>query len=153
MIILSIDPGSSCGWAVGDRVQIFASGVWQLAPGRGESPGMRYIRLRNYLNQIREAYPGLKLVVGEMAHQRGGAATEYAIGVTTHLQSWCTEKHIEYATAHSATVKRWATGKGNAKKPDMVAAGRARFKTTSLDDNEIDALWILDWARATYDAA
>lgn len=146
MIVLAIDPGSSCGFAVGDALGAVTSGTWQLAPARGESQGMRYIKLLQRLNQFRDAFPELGLIVYEMAHQRGAAATEYAIGYATHIQSWCTQKGIEYANVHSATLKKWATGKGNASKDEMVAAGRRRFKPTGPSDDEIDALWIHAYA-------
>jgi Holliday junction resolvasome RuvABC endonuclease subunit len=43
------------------------------------------------------------------------------------------------------TIKRYATGKGNADKAAMVAAMRARG-FAPVDDNEADALALLLWA-------
>ena len=43
------------------------------------------------------------------------------------------------------TMKRSASGKGNAKKDDMMAAVRSRGFTPA-DDNEADAIAILLWA-------
>ena len=106
---------------------------------------MRYIHLRRKLEEVLAAYPDLKLVIYEMSHHRGAAATEYALGCATHLQSWCAERGLQYTTVHSATLKKWATGKGNAKKPDMMAAATKRGWTFA-DDNECDALFILDYA-------
>jgi hypothetical protein len=37
---------------------------------------------------------------------------------------------------------------GNAKKPEMIAAARARLGYRGADDNEADALWLLAYARA-----
>ncbi|MEY3082847.1 MAG: hypothetical protein RJA94_2832, partial [Pseudomonadota bacterium] len=46
------------------------------------------------------------------------------------------------------TIKRFATGKGNADKQAMIAAVRERgFE--SADDNEADAIAILLWALET----
>jgi len=144
--ILAIDPGSSCGWAVGLPIN---SGVWQLAPARGESPGMRYVRLRANLWAVHQAYPDLRLVVTEAAHHRGGAATEYAAGCTATIQAWCCEHSIDHTTVHSATLKKWATGKGNAGKAEMLAAARAKsFSPTTSTDDEIDALWLLAYTQA-----
>jgi len=142
--VLAIDPGSTCGFAVGCDALVATSGTWDLTPRRGESPGVRYLRLRARLNDVLAGYPDLKLVVYEQAHHRGGAATEYAAGVATDIQSWCAEHGIEHATLHSATVKKHATGKGNAKKPALIAAALARFGRRMPDDNEADALWLLD---------
>ena len=46
------------------------------------------------------------------------------------------------------TVKRHATGKGNAGKDEMIAAARARGFSLA-DDNEADAIAILLWAIET----
>ena len=149
MRILALDPGSSCGFACGPEDGIDVSGVWLLAPARGESPGVRYLKLRAHLAAIRERFPDLALVVYEMAHHRGGAATEYAAGIATHVQSWCAEHGIEHAPAHSARVKKFATGRGNAEKQDMRRAARGRFVLRTDSDDEIDACWIYAWATAT----
>ncbi len=45
------------------------------------------------------------------------------------------------------TIKRHATGKGNASKGDVIAAMRARGYAVR-DDNEADALALLHWALA-----
>lgn len=145
MRVLALDFGGVTGWAIGKYKGADASGTWDIVPRRGESPGMRYIHLRRKLEEIYAAYPDLGLVIYEMAHMRGGAASEYGIGCSTTLQAWCAERGFQYTTVHSATLKKWATGKGNAKKPDMMAAATKRGWTFSGDD-EADALWILDYA-------
>lgn len=43
------------------------------------------------------------------------------------------------------TIKKYATGKGNASKDQMIAAIQARDHTPA-DDNEADALALLHWA-------
>ena len=147
MVLMAIDPGSTCGWAVHDGRDVVASGTWDLRPPRGSSPGTRYLYLRARLAEVRTAYPALRLVVVEQAHHRGGAATEYAVGVTTHVQSWCAENALEHAQIHGSRVKRIATGKGNADKHAMVAAASARWpRAAAFDDNEADARWIAEAA-------
>lgn len=149
MKILAIDPGSSCGYALGDDAgATLNSGVWQLGLTRGDSPGMRYIRLRGQLNTMKAAYPDLGLIVYEqpqafLSKYRGGTATEIAYAMVGEIQSWCTGVGLQHTSVHAATVKKFATGKGNANKEAMVRAGRLRFKTCSENDNEVDALWIL----------
>jgi Holliday junction resolvasome RuvABC endonuclease subunit len=46
------------------------------------------------------------------------------------------------------TIKRFATGKGNADKSEVIAALRARGFEPA-DDNEADAIAILLWALET----
>ena len=146
MTILGIDPGSQCGWAIGRDDYVIESGVWQLKPGVGESPGMRYLRLRAKMAVVREAYPRLALICYEQAHHRGRAATEYGIGVATTIQAWAAEWKIEHSHVHAATLKKWATGSGRASKEDMVRCGREKFGRLEATHDEIDALWILNWA-------
>ncbi len=149
MRALALDMGSRCGWAIGKAGEVCAgqvcSGVWDIAPRRGESPGMRYLHLRAHLQRVRAAYPDLAAVFYEQAHHRGGAATEYAVGCVATVQAWCAEHGLEHAAVHSATIKKHATGKGNAGKQEMVAAMQA-LGFRPEDDNEADALALLDWA-------
>jgi crossover junction endodeoxyribonuclease RuvC len=154
MILLAIDPGSRCGWAVLDGEHVFDSGVWNLEPRRGESPGVRYLRLQQRLTDVRDRWPELELVVVEQAHHRGGAATEYAVGVVTHVQSWCALVGCEHVTLNASAVKRVATGKGNADKGAMVAAARERWPGWEpRTDDEADARWIGVAAARQFDAA
>lgn len=46
------------------------------------------------------------------------------------------------------TLKQFATGRGNADKDCMLVAMHQQYPDTprNLDDNAIDALWILKWA-------
>lgn len=141
MRILALDFGGDTGWAVGaDRAE--QSGTWDVRPRRGESPGMRYIHLRRRLNEVRAAFPDLRVVVYEQAHQRGGHATEYAVGCATAMQAWCAEHGLEFAPVHGSKLKKWATGKGNVGKPRMVAEAKRRGYDPR-DDNEADAILLL----------
>lgn len=147
MRILAIDPGSACGWALRHSRDEWTSGVWCLTPPRGASPGTRYLYLVARLNEILAAYGKPDLVVVEQAHHRGGAATEYAVGCTTHVMSWCAERGIEHAKLHGSKAKTVATGKGNAKKDKMGAAAAVRWPGyVFADDNEVDARWIAEAA-------
>lgn len=144
--ILALDFGSTTGWAIRSNDGIY-SGTWDLRPRRGDSPGMRYVLLRRELNTMIGAWPELKLVVYEMPHHRGGAATEYALGWVATCQAWCAEWHIEHQQTHSATVKKAITGSGRASKEDVLRAVRELFPNSDIrDDNQADALAILKWA-------
>ena len=48
---MTLDLGSRCGWAIG-KVGEVVLGAWDIAPRHGESPGMRYIRLRSCLQEM-----------------------------------------------------------------------------------------------------
>lgn len=50
--------------------------------------------------------------------------------------------NIPYTTVTPATVKKLATGKGNATKPDMRIEFFKRTGADNRDDNQVDAYWL-----------
>ena len=64
------------------------------------------------------------------------------------LTSWAEMRGVPYEGVPVGTIKRFATGKGNANKDAMIAAARARGFSPA-DDNEADAIAILFWALET----
>ena len=63
-------------------------------------------------------------------------------------RDWCEQHVVAYQGVQVGTIKRFATGKGNADKAAMLAAMQARGFSPA-DDNEADALAILLWAIET----
>lgn len=51
-----------------------------------------------------------------------------------------------------SSLKKYATGKGNAKKPEMLASAIRRLGYEGHDDNEADALWLRAMALDHYGA-
>ena len=152
--ILALDLGMRTGYAIRENGRV-ESGVQVFDVKRGESPGMRYLRFNRWLADV--CHAGLDAVFGrdalavgfivyEQTHHRGGAATEVAAGFATRAQEFCARHGLEHAAVHTATLKKFATGRGNAKKPEMIAAAQARFGYPVADDNEADALWLLAYA-------
>ena len=143
MKILAIDPGTKTGWAF-MGAGIVESGVQDFALKRGESVGMRYILFRSwFIKMLMNMKP--ELVIYEQAHHRGGSATELLHGMTTRIQEICEDMKIEYTAIHSATLKKYAIGKGNAPKEAMLEEARDRWGVAVLDDNEADALFMAEW--------
>ena len=62
-----------------------------------------------------------------------------------YLLAWCEERANADQGVPVGTIKRYATGRGNANKAAMIAAMRARGFAPA-DDNEADALALLLWA-------
>jgi Holliday junction resolvasome RuvABC endonuclease subunit len=52
----------------------------------------------------------------------------------------CEQEGLPWSTAHLAKLKIHATGKGNAKKPNMQAAAKVRWGI-DLGEDEADAAW------------
>ena len=67
-------------------------------------------------------------------------------GFLAHVTAWCEHHQIPYEAVPVGTIKRHATGKGNANKEAMVTAMRNRG-FNPCDDNEADALALLGWAQ------
>jgi hypothetical protein len=156
MNVLALDLGTRTGWALSEGGRI-ESGVQDFAPKRGESPGMRYLAFRRWLTQVvmlqassmgRER-ARVPLIVYELPHLRGGAAATVLAGLQTRVEEFCAEHGIEYASVHTATLKKFTTGSGRGDKNDMfVHAVRRRWikPGSEPDYDEVDAVCLLHYA-------
>lgn len=143
MRILGIDPGTKCGWAINNG--LIESGVWNLAPGRHEGGGMRGLKLRHQLDSLRQASNEPMVVFYELVRRHLGTdAAQIYGGIVMVLTAWCDEHGIPYEGLPVGTVKKHATGKGNASKEEMIQAAQQKFGIEPRDDNEADALHIMD---------
>jgi len=150
--ILALDFGTRTGWAALTDGHV-ESGVQAFDLARGESSGMRFIRFRRWLEEMM-TLTRPALCVYEAAHHRGGYATELLVGMATRLQEACAERGIEYAAVHSATLKKASCGSGRADKSAMIEAAKRLFPAREIaDDNEADALMLLEYARAKFGEA
>lgn len=146
--ILALDLGSRCGFAILPRSGRIASGVNEFRPGRFEGAGMAFLRFERFLADAALASGPFDAVVFEEVRAHAGtlAAQVYG-GFLAHLTAWCERAGAPYLGVPVATIKRHATGKGNAPKGDVIAAMWARG-FAPVDDNEADALALLAWAIA-----
>lgn len=148
MKILAIDPGSKCGYAVMLDDWPLASGVWDLSARRHEGGGMRFLRLRAYLDSITfNGELGTSSVDAvfyeEVRRHLGTDAAHIYGGIVAVISAWCEERRIPYQGIPVGTVKKTATGKGNANKEAMLASATKQWPTQFIaDDNQADALWI-----------
>lgn len=143
MKILALDPATKCGWAHSSG----ESGVWDLSIRKDESGGMRLLRFRAKLREIHELI-GMDVVMFEAARNlQYGNAVRVAAQLQAIIETWCTDNNVEYRGYSPTEIKKHATGKGNAGKDAMIAAAEKRFSRESLDENEADALWLLDLAK------
>lgn len=58
----------------------------------------------------------------------------------------CAEQAVPVLMAKPTELKKFATGKGNAKKEDMVRAAKMAGERI-IDDNIADAYWVMQWAK------
>lgn len=140
MKILALDCATNTGWAIrsGSKV-IHGTQVFDLK--RGESQGMRWIRFRSWLAEMLRN-ESFTVIAYEQAHHRGGAATQVGVGFAIHIQTFCAERGIEHTDFHTGMIKKFATGKGNADKSEMIIKAR-ELGYSPKNDNEADAIHIL----------
>lgn len=143
MNILALDCATKCGYAclIDGHIE---SGVQDFTKRRGESNGMMFLRFRAWLKTFNAA--NIKLVVYELAHYRGGAATEICTNLTGRAQEFAAEIGAETLSVHSATLKKFATGSGKASKEDIQAKMLQETGRAPIDDNEADAFFLLRFA-------
>lgn len=147
--ILALDLGTKCGWAYGQAPIIISSGTWHLQTStqrRFESAGMKWVRLERCLTEIGKVD---HVVMEEVRRHAGTDAAHAYGGALAVVTGWCERHSVSYESIPVATIKRHATGKGNAPKDVMIQSAKARGWCPS-DDNEADALWLLDLAMTSH---
>jgi hypothetical protein len=147
--ILALDLGTSTGWALRSPDGLITSGTLSLRPSRYDGGGMRYLRFSGWLAELdRLSGPISAIWFEEVRRHAGTDAAHIYGGFLATLTAWCERESVAYQGVPVSTIKRFATGKGNAPKDAMIAAARARGFSPA-DDNEADAIAILLWAIET----
>ena len=146
--ILALDLGTTTGWALCGSDGHITSGSESFRPQRFEGGGMRFLRFKRWLTEIKQSCEVIDCLHFEEVrrHVSTDAAHAYG-GFLATLTAWCEHHQIPYQGVPVGTIKKHATGKGNAGKEDVIAAIRARGHKP-VDDNEADALALLHWAIA-----
>lgn len=147
MNILGLDTATKTGWALMSNGRLIESGVMDFSKRRGEGNGIVFLRFRKWLHGMVAAAEmgGPDIIAYEQAHFRG-AGTELLVGLQTRCQEVAAEVGIESIGVHTGTLKKWATGKGNAGKGDMIKEAEKVLGRAPQDDNEADAVLIASWA-------
>ena len=144
-ILIALDLGTTTGWALRLADGTIVSGTASFRPGRFEGGGMRFLRFRAWLDEIARCH-GLSAVYFEEVRAHAGTDAAHIFGgFLAHLTAWCEQRAVPYQGVPVGTIKRHATGKGNAGKDAVIAAVKARGFAPA-DDNEADAIAILLWA-------
>ena len=146
--LLTLDLGTTTGWALHARDGSITSGSASFKPQRFEGGGMRFLRFKRWLTEIKQSADGIDAVYFEEVRRHLGVDAAHAYGgFMAHLTAWCEHHQIPYQGIPVGTIKKHATGKGNASKDEMIAAAR-NLGHSPADDNEADALALLAYARS-----
>lgn len=155
--ILALDLGTKTGWALWRKGSIIYSGVQDFKVGRFDGGGMRFLKFGRWLDEVTQDCLGLTVFYEEVrSHGPGGVDAAHAYGgFMATLTAWCEKSkrlgphEVPSSTPYSGipvgTIKKFATGKGNAGKPEMIKAAVDRGFHPA-DDNEADAIALLHWA-------
>ena len=147
--VLALDLGTTTGWAIRGFDGLITSGTVSFKPSRYDGGGMRYLRFTNWLTEIdRLSAPISAIYFEEVRRHVGTDAAHVFGGLLAVLTSWGELRGIPYQGVPVGSIKKHATGKGNAPKQAMIDAARVRGFTPA-DDNEADAIAILLWALET----
>ena len=151
-VVLALDLGTTTGWALLTREGHIAHGFASFRPQRFEGGGMRFLRFKRWLGELKTIAQDIHAVYFEEVRRHAGVDAAHVYGgLMATLTTWCEHQNIAYLGVPVGTIKKHATGKGNAGKAEVIAAMRALGHPVT-DDNEADALALLHWAIATQEA-
>lgn len=143
--ILALDLGMKTGWAIKGEDGTTTSGTRPFKNGRIEGSGMPFLRFEAWLNKLNAIHPVGVLYFEEVRRHLGTDAAHVYGGFMALLMVWAEENKIPYSSVPVGTIKMHITGKGNAGKPAVIEAVE-KLGFSPVDDNEADALALLDYA-------
>ena len=144
--ILALDLGTVTGWALRHPDGAITSGTVSFRPDRFEGGGMRYLRFKHWLTEVKSTTGGIDAVYLEEVRRHAGTTAAHIYGgFLAHATAWCEHHGIAYQGVPVGTIKRHVTGKGNAPKQAVIDAVRERGFNPA-DDNEADAIALVLWA-------
>lgn len=129
--ILALDLGTTTGWVIwqqrepGASYQV-CSGTINLKNDRFQGGGMRYLRFRNWLDEISQCSARVNTVYFEEVRRHIGTDAAHVYGgFLGTLTAWCEDHKLPYQGVPVSHIKRQVTGKGNASKQEVIDAIRA----------------------------
>lgn len=144
--LLALDLGTRTGWALRSSDGHITSGSESFRPQRFEGGGMRFLRFKRWLTEIKSQADGIGALYFEEVRRHASTDAAHAYGgFLATLTAWCEHHQIPYQGVPVGTIKKHATGRGNAGKDQVIVAVRSRGHAP-VDDNEADALALLHWA-------
>ncbi len=150
--IMSLDPATRFGWAVGcigDETPLF--NTKKFPDIKDEDRGPYFGEMRKWLVWMidhhkpdfvvfeRPIMPNPKFGMAQLATLR------LLYGNTCMIEEVCHDKGVPCFEEHLGTIKKSFTGKGTAKKAEMIEYARRVYGWRVTDDNQADAcaLWVL----------
>lgn len=152
-VLLALDLGTKTGYKLG-TAHAALSGVIDLKGSRFDGGGARFLRLRRWLDEMHAASPIREVVFEEVRRHLSTDSAHVYGGLLAIVSAWCESQRVPvpYQGVPVQTIKKFATGKGNASKTEVIVAVR-EWGHRPKDDNEADAValfhyWLTETARA-----
>jgi len=142
--ILAIDPATKLGWAVSEDYY----GVLKLKHNAKDPHrmGKKLLQVERWLYDMHQLCT-FDIIVAERPSGRHKNAIIHHAKIIACIQRFCALHNITFKQVSAKEVKKFATGNGNANKQSMIDAAFKTFNYCGNDDNEADALWILELAQ------
>lgn len=147
MKLLAVDPATLSGWAIFDSsTNQTTFGTYKISKKTNESEGFKWLRFEQWLRQL-QAEHIFKFLCYEMPVTMHAGATIHHSKLVAIIEKFCAESGIEFVVVTPSELKKFATGKGNAKKEQMIASAcELGFETS--EPNEADAIHILQYLKS-----
>jgi len=140
MKIVAFDLGSTMGWAANYPRKLHSS--------HRTFTGTRVARLAAIQEWLQNfQWKAADIIVYETPLVRGQGATRILWGIAALLEAAATRANLPILDVAVPTIKKFATGSGNAPKDGMLAAAQ-KFGYTGGDEHEADAVCLLHYAIA-----
>lgn len=148
--LISLDLGTKCGWA-SKSGGVVNSGTMNFTLSRFDGRGMQFLKFRKFLTELTDAVSPELISLEEVRRHLGVDAAHAYGGYLAHVSAYCEGVGIAHTGVPVGTIKKHATGKGNASKEDMIAAAKKLYPDQDIvDDNQADALCLLSYTEEQY---
>ena len=143
-IIIALDLGTRCGWAVFNGKRVVESGRWSLLTSRkGRHRAERWLNFDARLETLIEHYEPDVVAYEEVRRHVGTTAAHVYGGLLAQVEiadwRW---PDAEFVPIGVGTWKKATVGQGNATKDDVLHWAKRKFRFTPKSEDEADALGI-----------
>lgn len=139
--VIGIDPGMTTGWAYTTNSNIVIAGSWDLK--KDESHELVAL-FRNMCELIDKVVPDIVCYEEPVARGMAARSLNRQMGIIILACEVCAVAHYP---VNPGTLKKHATGRGNATKEEMAEALWGKGGYRADDHNAVDAHWLADYAR------